>query len=197
MLVGMALLKWRVLAGQRSRRLYLALMVGGFAIGFPLIIYGAERIFAASWSFRYSVFFGYQFNYAGSLFVALGYTSMVMLICKSRRFKKLTSPLAAVGRMALTNYLLQTVICTTVFYGHGLGLFGQVERSEQMLIVFGVWALSLVASPIWLRFFRFGPAEWLWRSLTYRKLQPMRCRTLKTSPHTNSQTERRRHANQD
>lgn len=197
MLVGMALLKWRVLTGQRSRRFYLALMAGGFAIGLPLIIYGVDRNFAASWSLDYSMFFGDQFNYWGSLFVALGYTCMVMLICKSRRLKKAICPLAAVGRMALTNYLLQTVICTTVFYGHGLGLFGRVERSEQMLIVFGVWAFSLVASPIWLRFFRFGPAEWLWRSLTYRKLQPMRCRTLKPSPHANSQTERRRPANQD
>jgi uncharacterized protein len=76
--------------------------------------------------------------------------------------------------MAFTNYLVQTVICTTIFYGHGFGLFGSVERTGQILIVLAVWALQLWYSPLWLRHFRFGPAEWLWRSLTYGRPQPMR-----------------------
>jgi uncharacterized protein len=76
--------------------------------------------------------------------------------------------------MAFSNYLGQTVICTLLFYGHGLGWFGRVERTGQILIVAAVWALQLVVSPLWLRYFRFGPAEWLWRSLTYLKLQPFR-----------------------
>jgi uncharacterized protein len=80
--------------------------------------------------------------------------------------------------MALTNYLLQTLICTFIFYGHGFGLFGQLERSQQILVVFGVWALQLIISPLWLSYFRFGPAEWVWRSLTYWKLQPMKNNTV-------------------
>jgi uncharacterized protein len=72
---------------------------------------------------------------------------------------------------------MQTVICTTIFYGHGLGLFGKVERTGQFAIVIAVWALELVWSPIWLARFRFGPLEWLWRSLTYWKLEPMRSTT--------------------
>jgi uncharacterized protein len=76
--------------------------------------------------------------------------------------------------MAFTNYMLQTIICTTIFYGHGFGLFGHVERVGQIGIVFAVWALQLAISPIWLRHFRFGPLEWLWRSLTYLTFQPMR-----------------------
>jgi uncharacterized protein len=76
--------------------------------------------------------------------------------------------------MAFTNYLMQTVICTTIFYGHGFGLYGSVERKYQILIVFAVWAFQLIVSPFWLRYFRFGPMEWLWRSLTYMKAQPMR-----------------------
>ncbi len=75
--------------------------------------------------------------------------------------------------MALTNYLLQTLICTSIFYGHGLGLFGSFSRVQQILTVVAVWAVSLLLSPLWLRFFRFGPFEWLWRSLAYWKLQPM------------------------
>lgn len=76
--------------------------------------------------------------------------------------------------MALTNYLLQTVICTTLFYGHGFGLYGSVERTGQILIVFAICAAQLAWSPLWLTRFRFGPFEWLWRTLTYMRPQPMR-----------------------
>jgi uncharacterized protein len=76
--------------------------------------------------------------------------------------------------MALTNYLVQSILCTTIFYGHGLGLYGRVERVGQVGIVVAIWVLQLVISPIWLRHFRFGPFEWLWRTLTYFRLQPMR-----------------------
>jgi uncharacterized protein len=69
--------------------------------------------------------------------------------------------------MALSNYLLQTLICTTIFYGHGLGLFGQVERAGQFLIVLGVWAFQLLASSAWLGFFALGPVEWALRWLIY------------------------------
>jgi uncharacterized protein len=71
---------------------------------------------------------------------------------------------------------MQTVICTTLFYGHGFGLFGKVNRTGQILIVILIFALQMWLSPLWLKYFRFGPLEWLWRSLTYRKMQPMRNR---------------------
>jgi len=174
MLMGMALFKWGLLTAQRSKRFYSTLMGIGFGLGLPPVIYGIVRNYEANWAFDYSMFIGGQFNYWGSILIALGYSSMVMLICKSTQLEKLTRRFAAVGRMALTNYLLQTIICTTIFYGHGLGLFGQLERSGQILIVFGVWVFQLFASHIWLRSFLFGPAEWLWRSLTYLKFQPMR-----------------------
>ena len=99
---------------------------------------------------------------------------MVMLILRHTRPGALRRSLAAVGRMALTNYLLQTAICTTIFYGHGFGLFGHVSRLSQIGFVVAIWILQLVVSPIWLKHFRFGPVEWLWRTLTYRKLQPFR-----------------------
>jgi uncharacterized protein len=124
------------------------------------------------------MFFGGLFNYWGSLFVSLGYIGVVMLVCMSERLKCITRPFAAVGRMAFTSYLVQSLICTTIFYGHGLGLFGRVERKGQILVVFAVWAFQLIASPVWLRYFRFGPFEWLWRSLAYRRSQPMRKPTV-------------------
>lgn len=174
MLVGMALYKWGVLSAKCSKHFYYILMSTGFVIGILMIAYGVDRNFTENWSLKYSMFLGSQYNYWGSLFVALGYIGLIMLICKSEVLKKFTHPFAAVGRMALTNYLMQTIICITIFYGHGFGLFGKVGRTQQILFVFGVWIFQLIVSPIWLRYFRFGPAEWLWRTLSYLKIQPMR-----------------------
>jgi len=123
---------------------------------------------------RYSFFLGSRYNYRASIPVSLGWVGLVMLVCKKGVLGSVTSRLAAVGRTAFTNYLAQSVLCTTIFYGFGLGLYGDVERTGQILIVFAVWAVQLVVSPLWLRRFRFGPFEWAWRSLTYGRLQPMR-----------------------
>ncbi len=177
MLVGMALLKWGVLSAERSTRFYTRLAVLGLGLGLPVVAYGIVRNFAAEWSIGYSFFLGSQFNYWGSIGVSLGYIALIMLVSQSSRFKGITRRLAAVGRMAFSNYLLQTVICTTLMYGHGFGLFGRVERWQQALIVIVIWIIQLAVSPVWLRHFRFGPAEWLWRTLTYWKPQPMRAPT--------------------
>jgi len=174
MLLGMALFKMGVFSAERSRRFYAAMVGIGYGIGLPLVITGVVKNFAAGWTFDYSMFFGSQFNYVGSLFVALGHIGLVMLCCKSGAFGRLKTVLAAFGRMAFTNYLMQTVICTTIFYGHGLGLFGYVERWQQILFVLAIWIVQLIYSPLWLRKYRFGPAEWVWRSLTYGRRQPMR-----------------------
>ena len=75
--------------------------------------------------------------------------------------------LAAVGRMAFTNYILMTLVCTFIFSGHGLGLYGSVERKYQILIVLAIWILILIVSSVWLKRFRYGPLERIWRVLTY------------------------------
>ena len=75
--------------------------------------------------------------------------------------------------MALSNYLTHSIVCTTLFYGYGFGLFGHINRTGLAAIVVLIWAAQLFYSPIWLKYFRFGPAEWLWRSLTYGRPQPM------------------------
>ncbi|OYR81679.1 hypothetical protein DJ71_13160, partial [Halorubrum sp. E3] len=106
--------------------------------------------------------------------VAGGYVGLITLFVRWRGEGIVTRALAAVGRTAFTNYLLQTVIATTIFYGHGLGLFGYVSRVEAMGIVVGIWAVQVVLSVLWLRYFRFGPVEWVWRTLTYGERQPMR-----------------------
>jgi uncharacterized protein len=174
MLVGMALYKWGILSAQKSKRFYAIMAIVGVVVGFPTIGLGVVRRFADGWSMPWSFFNGSLYNYVGSAFVAWGYIAIVMLVVKSGALEKLRRWLANAGRMAFTNYLLQTVICTLIFYGYGLGLFGSVPRWGQLLVVFAVWIFELWLSTFWLARFRFGPAEWLWRTLTYFKPQPMK-----------------------
>ncbi len=176
MLIGMALFKRDVFNARRSTRFYVSLIAMAAAVGIPLQAYGIALDFASGWSVR-SLFAGLQLVYWTSIAVSLGYVGAIMLACRTRALRRYTRPFAAVGQTALTNYLLQTVICTTIFYGHGLGWFGSVDRVGQVGVVAGVWAVQLIASPLWLRRYRFGPVEWAWRSLTYRARQPMRRET--------------------
>jgi uncharacterized protein len=99
-----------------------------------------------------------------------------MMICKAGALRPVTRRLAAVGQMALTNYIMHSVVAATIFCGFGFGLFNTLQRHELYYIVFAIWIFQLIASPIWLKYFQFGPLEWGWRSLTYRARQPMRIR---------------------
>jgi uncharacterized protein len=146
----------------------------GFGLGLPIVVFGVLYCNDHAWDVRSAFFGGSQFNYWGSLLVAAGWIGTVMLVCQRPGLGRAKSSLAAVGRMALSCYLLQTIICTFIFYGHGLGLYGSVSRVGQALIVLAVWAALLVLCPFWLKRFRFGPFEWLWRSLTYMKFQPLK-----------------------
>ncbi len=106
--------------------------------------------------------------------LALGYGAGIVLLIQREFWKKCFAPLQTVGRMALTNYLLQTLICTTLFNAYGLGLYGKVGPAAAALLATAIYLLQVALSVLWIRHFRFGPAEWLWRSATYGRLQPMR-----------------------
>ena len=174
MLIGVALFKWDVITASQSKKFYIIMAATGFAIGFPLVLMGIQQNTAHEWNVLYSFFEGPQYNYWGSLFIALGYLATVCLLSKLDALPKfLKLALTSVGQMALTNYLTQSVIATLIFYGHGLGYFGYASRTQQFLIVIGIWIFQMVYSTLWLKRFRFGPMEWLWRSLTYWKMQPM------------------------
>lgn len=108
----------------------------------------------------------------GSPLMALGYIGLVVLAWQ--RGARWLATLAPAGRMALTHYLLQSVIGTLLFYGYGLGLWGEVGRAGQTLLVFAVFALQVAASHWWLARYRFGPMEWLWRAFTYWQWPAMR-----------------------
>jgi uncharacterized protein len=174
MLIGMALFKLGIFSAERSSKFYGTLVLVGLLLGPPLVLYGVHWNFAHDWDAHTSFFAGTQFNYWGSIPRAFAYVGLFMLLCRAGRPTWLLNRLAAVGRMAFSLYILQTLICTTIFYGHGLGLYGRVERVGQIAIVAAVTLLQLWIAPLWLGHFRFGPLEWLWRTLTYLRPQPMK-----------------------
>jgi len=174
MLLGMALFKTGVLTAQKSKTFYLGMAIIGIFAGYAISGLGVYENFKAGWEMVYSQFFGSMFNYFGSVFTALGYIGVVMLIAKSSSFAGFKIVLSSVGKMAFSNYIFMSLSGMFIFYGNGLGLFAQVGRAPQLLIVAGIWAIMLIISPLWLNHFRFGPLEWLWRSLTYLSFQAMK-----------------------
>jgi uncharacterized protein len=174
MLLGMALMKLGVLSGKRTAAFYRNMLLLGFGIGLPLALFSAVDAHAHQFSGLYMLRVGNIPNYFASILIAFGYIALVMLLVKSGAIGKIMARFAAVGRMALTNYLMHSVILTTIFYGFGIGLYGQVPRAAQMLFVIAVVGFQLLLSPWWLARYRFGPVEWLWRSLSYGRRQPMR-----------------------
>jgi uncharacterized protein len=107
---------------------------------------------------------GYAFGVPA---LALGITALVTTLYQRGSGRDVLSLLAPVGRMALTNYLLQTVICVLLFYGYGLGWFGSIRALQATLLAISIFAFQIVISSLWLKYFRFGPMEWIWRQLTY------------------------------
>lgn len=173
MLFGMALTKLGVVTGERSTRFYALLAAFGIGIGTAV----SASMF--SWVERGDFSLGRTLTWV-TLFspmavpTALGYLGLVMLIVKLNLLRPVQTALAAVGRMALSNYLLHSVCGAVIFHGWGFGLYNELEYPELFYIVLGVWTLNIIFSLIWLRLFRFGPVEWLWRSLTYWQVQPLR-----------------------
>ncbi|AUU95144.1 DUF418 domain-containing protein YeiB [Klebsiella pneumoniae] len=166
MLMGAALMRSGWLKGQFSLRHYRrtgALLVAvGMAVNLPAIF--AQWYLA--WDYRWCAFLLQAPRELSAPLQAIGYAALAWgywpQLCRFR----LVGAIACVGRMALTNYLLQTLICTTLFYH--LGLFMRFDRLQLLAFVPPIWAVNLLVSSLWLRRFRQGPVEWLWRQLTLR-----------------------------
>jgi uncharacterized protein len=186
MLLGMGLYRMGVLSAQRSKKNYLQLAIGGFALG--LAVNGFELFQAIDSDFDAIVVSGYfQGTYQlGRVAMSMGWLGLIMLFCQGEIWSGLKNRLAAVGRMALSNYLLHSLICLVLFTGAGFGLIGVFERWELYVIVLLIWMVQLALSPWWLKRYSFGPAEWLWRSLTYGSMQKWRIKddaSLKRTEH--------------
>ena len=173
MLLGMALYKWGFLDGRRATRTYVLTASVSLPIGLALCTYGVLELDRAGFALPERIILD-LWNYTGAIFVSLGYAALIILAVKHGALNWLRTALAAVGQMALTNYLLHSIVASVVFLGWGLGLAGQFNYAEQLVIVVAIWAVQLALSPVWLAHYRFGPAEWLWRSLTYWQRQPLR-----------------------
>ncbi|MEO5953442.1 MAG: DUF418 domain-containing protein, partial [Chloroflexia bacterium] len=175
MLLGMALYKAGVLSCLKPWQFYARMMLIGYALGIPVLAYATKLAYDSYWDPMTGSWLMATYEY-GRLTVGLGHLGLVLLIFKLGLFRPVTFLLAKVGQMALTNYLLTSILMTLLFNGYGLGRFGAFERHQLLYVVFSMWSINLILSPLWLKHFRFGPVEWAWRSPTYWKKQPMRLR---------------------
>lgn len=166
MLLGAALMRSGWLKGQYSlshyRRTGALLVIIGMAINLPAIVVQWHL----EWAYRWCAFLLQAPRELSAPFQTIGYAALMFGFWPQLNRFKFVIAIACVGRMALTNYLLQTLICTTLFYQ--FGLFMKFDRLELLYFVIPVWTINLLFSVIWLRFYRQGPVEWLWRQLTLR-----------------------------
>ena len=171
-LLGAGLYRLGFMQGERTTNTYRVVAAFGLGIGLPLAVVGVVYVAWNDFS-REVAFIGHIPNQLGTIPATLGYMSLIVLWNK-RHNNWLKTRLAAAGRMALTNYLSQTVLGMALLTV-ALGDF-TIYRSGLLVFVLGVWALQLWWSQAWLGRFQFGPAEWLWRVATYRQRQPLRRR---------------------
>jgi uncharacterized protein len=177
MLLGIFAFRTGILTGHRSEMFYWILLIVGYVIGFGWGYLQKTAVLRAGFDpflFQKETVFPVSLYQVHRIGTTLGHMSLVILMWKNGLFKWILNPLSKMGQMAFTNYLGQSLICSLFFYGYGLGYYGKLQRYELYYIVFGIWIFQMAFSVIWLRFFRFGPLEWLWRSLTYWEWQPMR-----------------------
>ncbi|TDQ17040.1 uncharacterized protein DFQ04_1688 [Algoriphagus boseongensis] len=183
MLLGIALFKLNILSAEKSSKTYWLMVLLGYGIG--LTVNWLEITHIMDNSFSPLAFYEANITYdVGRVAVSMGHVGLILLFCQANFLKGFKRSMAAVGKMALTNYFMHSVICMFVFTGMGFGLFGKLERYELLYVVFGTWIFQLIISPIWLKYYLYGPMEWLWRCLSYQKRYPFRKTT--TSSNSNS-----------
>jgi uncharacterized protein len=178
MFIGMALLGLGFFSNKLSTSTYLMVLLVGYGIGIPLgwsyfngFMAFNTNLGAYVDEFRVPHWQLYDFR---RFFLCIGHASLIMLIFRSKIVPWFMRAMANVGQMAFTNYLMQSIICTIFFFGYGFDNYNRLRFHQLYYVVFSVWIFQLIFSSIWLRYFRFGPFEWLWRSLTYWKKQPMK-----------------------
>jgi uncharacterized protein len=175
MFLGMAFFKNGVITGQASSKIYWALFIGGLGIGLIISYFRLQPMIDYKYNnFELTKNVSFQFYEISRTLRSLGIFGLIMLLYKSGWFKWLFALMRPVGQMAFTNYLMQSLLVGLFFYGIGFGMYGKLERHEVYYVLAAVWVFQIIYSNIWLRYFRFGPMEWAWRSLTYWKKQPWR-----------------------
>jgi uncharacterized protein len=174
MLIGMAMLQNGFLLGQGSAASYRRWAVWGISIGAIWTSACAYIIYAGNFALVLTMGVQMAATPPARLIMTVGYIAVLVTLIGKYQSSAFMERVAAAGRAAFTNYLGTSIIMTMIFYGYGLGLFGQVGRAQLYLFVLGGCLLMLLWSKPWLDRFHFGPMEWLWRSLARWQLQPMR-----------------------
>lgn len=169
MLLGMALFKFGVMTGPLSSKTYLIFVIVGYVAGTTLRY--ALSLGGLNSGHLTQVFSGYNL---GRVLITFGHIGLIGLLCSSVHLKGIVRTLASVGRMALTNYIMQTVISIFLFYGFGFSLYASLQRYQLVMVCAGIWLFQITYSNLWLIWFKQGPLEWLWRSLIYGELQSNR-----------------------
>ena len=174
MLFGMGMTRLGTFVRPWSTRSCLLAVVIGYGAGLPILVDAAVRLVLTRFDIEFLIVGGNDLSQVGSGLVVLGHVGSLMLLAQTGSDLPIALRLAEVGRTALSNYFLQSIMCTALFCGYGFGLFGQFNRTQLLAIVAAIWAFEIWISWRWLQAFRFGPMEWIWRSLTYGKMQPLR-----------------------
>ena len=172
MLFGMAALKSGFFTGAWTPARYRKWLLTGFAIGIPAYAVLAWLLLRAD--FAPSAVFAFALAATTPFRPLMIVAIAALIILLARRGGWLVERIAAVGRAAFTNYLGTSIVMTTLFYGYGVGLYGSLSRIELWLPVIAMWAIMLIWSKPWLDRYLYGPFEWLWRSLSRERLEPMR-----------------------
>ena len=177
-LLGMALFKFSFFNSRYSRQQYLLIAIVGLTVGILLgwfrlhynqiALKDYAKFIDENW-LPYSIFFPFERG-----FMALGYSSLVLAMIGTRPLNRLSGGIACTGQMALTNYLMQSIICTVFFTGFGMGYFGRLGQWQLYFIAAEICLFQIVFSILWLRYYQHGPAEWIWRCLIHRKWLPNR-----------------------
>ena len=171
MVIGMALFKSGFLQGNYPIKHYMLIGGAAFLVGVAVNSWEVFRSISSDFDPLISNAFINPTYHVGRFGMAIGWVSLLIILVKLGNFG---ARLAAVGRMALTNYLSQSLICALIFTEFGLGLFAELSRAELYPIVLAIWIFQIWFSTWWLDRYHFGPLEWLWRRLTY--LQPVKLR---------------------
>lgn len=171
--LGMAFIKSGFLTGSKSIWLYVMGAILGISIGITFNFMGIKEMYAAKFDMvKLTESAPAELYQIRRLLQTFGYLCLLILLYKITPFKKLLNIFVPVGQMAFTNYLSQSIIMSTIFLT--MGWFGHLQRYQIYEVVLGVWVFQIIFSTIWLKYFMFGPFEWLWRSLTYVKWQPIK-----------------------
>jgi uncharacterized protein len=173
MMLGMALYKMGILSATRSLGFYGGWALFFYTLGIPVLSYVTKLVIDSGWDLWVRPYLYATYEY-GRFTMGLGHLFLLLALYRSGFFAPLMWVLSKVGQMAFSNYILTSILMTLYFNGYGLGNFAKLERHQLLFVAATMWSINLILSPLWLRYFRFGPLEWAWRTLTYWKRQPFR-----------------------